>query len=103
MWMDFLFESGPEHFACLFHIIIRLQPHPYLNGSPKVSREAQRGIRFDSAFSLNNLIHAAGEHPDVLRQTVLADPHWFQKVFEQNLARMDWGELFRVHGILSVI
>ena len=29
--------------------------------------------------------------------------HWFQKVFEQNLARMDWGEFFRVHGILSVI
>jgi hypothetical protein len=101
--MNVLFSSGPEHFAGLFHVIIRLQPHPHLNGRPKVPREAQRCIRCDSALPLDNLVHAAGEHPDVLRQTVLANPHWFQKVFEQNLAQMDWGEFVRVPGILSVI
>jgi len=96
--MDFLVESGPEHLARLFHIIICLQAHPHLNGSPKVSRQAQRSICCDSAFPLDNLVHAAGEHPDVLRQTVLANPHGFQKVFSQNLARMDWGEFFRLFG-----
>jgi 6-phosphogluconolactonase len=103
VYTDFLVESVGQGFAGGFKIIPCLKIHPELGLHPKEASQSQRGIRRDAPLAVDNLIDATRRHADCLSHMVLTDLHRFEKIFKQNLTRVDWRKVTLGHGLTSQV
>ena len=72
--------------ACLFCVVMGLQIDPALRIGAKEHAQAQGRVHGDAAQPFHNFIDAPGWHVNGFGKRVLADPHGFEPVFQQDHA-----------------
>ena len=70
-------------------IIGGLGAEPVAVGQAEEAAEAEIGIRCDGTPARNDFMNTLGRYIYFLSQTILADPHRFQKFFQEDFARGD--------------
>jgi hypothetical protein len=84
--------------AGLLQVVVGLESHPESLRGPEVTRQAQGRVGRHGALTVDDLVDAPRWNAKVARQTILADAHGYQKLFEQHLARVHVVE-DRVHVV----
>jgi hypothetical protein len=92
---DFGFEAVSK--AVLFHFQIvsglKIQPEPL--ACAEEPGKPQGSIRGDIPLPMNYFVDAPCGDADALGQSVLADFHWAQELFQEDLAGVNGRRLFR--------
>ncbi len=70
-----------------------LDAGPEFDGGSKIPGETKCGIGADAAPAAAYFTDPHGRNADVLGQSILADAHRLQELFQQNFAGMNWGEI----------
>jgi hypothetical protein len=85
-----------------FRVMGRLGAQPVAVGKAEKPAQAQVGVGGNGTFTRYDVTDALRRHADLLRQSVLADPHRPQEFFQQDLAGR-YGLEFTHHHPPSVI
>ena len=70
-------------------VIAGLEIHPESVGSAQCPGQPQRRIRTDGSLTMHYLVDPARRNAYRLRQPVLTDVEWAEKLLEQDLTRMN--------------
>jgi hypothetical protein len=81
--------------AGIFRVVVGLQIDPTLRIGAKEHAQAQGRVHGDAAQSFDNFIDAPGRHVNGFGKRVLADPHGFEPVFQQDRAGVYQGNFAR--------
>jgi hypothetical protein len=100
-FLYFLYKPIPESGGGHIKVILRLQAEPELRGRAEETTETKRGISGDLPLLKHDLIDAACWDADVHGKFVLAQVHWFQKLFPKDLAGMYRMQIFLLHIFTS--
>lgn len=84
-------------------VVMSLQVDPKLSRHPKKAAKPQCCIRRNGPFALHYFINASRRNGYVLGKPILRDAHRFQKLFKQNLSRMNWSKVSSHDTFHSVV
>lgn len=93
---EFTFVSSRLHVK----VVSGLEVHPKSIRCAECSGQAKRGVGTDTPFTVNDLVDASRRNCYRLGKTVLADAQRNQKLFEENLSRVN-GLVCGSHNISS--
>src|SRR5436190_1798857 len=83
-------------------VIFALEIKPKLRRGPEVAAKPMRGVGGNSGFFPHNTLDAGARNVECLSQAIRGQPHGFNKLLAQDLARMH-GRHFLGHPTLHLI
>src|SRR5262249_14807115 len=99
--MNSRLDFGAYLIARNFEVIGRLHAHPEFGACAKVAGQPEGCVRRDCALAIDDLADAYLRDTDRLRQRILREMQWLQKVLAQNLAWMCWWKIGHCSGPLN--
>jgi hypothetical protein len=100
---DFLSKPVSQKILLFLKIKSRLEVEPETFGCTEIPGQPKRGIRGDPASPVNDFVNPSRRDTDVVRQSVLRNTHWDEKVLEENLSWMNRCDFASSHSDISVI